>query len=83
MNFDQAKAFLENWGLHFDTEGGYSTNIPYPQPYQKMRNDAVKIGGESFSKFVGSITDTTDGESYLALHDWKEIQVAWESYNHV
>jgi hypothetical protein len=77
MNFQAVKEFLESWGLHFDTPGGESSTVPYPAVYHRVRVDATQVGGEKLSKFVGRITDTTDGETYLAANSWKDIEEAW------
>lgn len=77
MNFQDVKKFLESWGLHFDTPYGESNDIPYPQVYLRVRDDAIKVGGDKLSKFVGQITDTTDSRTYLTPSSWQEIEAAW------
>ena len=77
--FDNVKEFLTSWGLHFDTPEGESNDIPYPQVYERMKTDAGDVGGDKLQKFVSSITDTTDGRTYLVPDNWEEIEEAWES----
>jgi rubrerythrin len=75
MTFQDIQKFLESWGLHFDTEHGYSTTIPYPQVFQRMMEDAQKELGIKGHNIVMSITDTMDGETYIAydsLEDFEE-----------
>lgn len=77
LNFEEVKAFLESWGLHFDTPDGYS-DIPYPQVYERMKTDAGNVGGSQLQKFISCNTDTTDGRTYLCALSWEEVQEAWE-----
>lgn len=72
--------FLESWGLHFDTPTGDSNDIPYPEVYVRMKLDASDVGGDKLSKFVSSITDTTDGRTYLTPTSWSEVTAAWETF---
>lgn len=76
---DNVREFLESWGLHFDTPDGDSSNIPYPQVYERMRRDAGDVGGIELQRFVSRITDTTDGETYLTVESWEELAEAWDS----
>ena len=80
LNATAVKLFLESWGLHFDTPDGESTDIPYPQIYGRMKDDALETGGEKLSKFVSSITGTVDGRTYLVPNTWVEIDEAWKSF---
>lgn len=77
----QVQEFLTSWGLHFDTPDGDSTNIPYPQIYDRMQEDAGYDGGEKLKRFISSITDTTDGQTYLTVSDWNEMNDAWFAFN--
>jgi len=79
MDFSDVKEFLTSWGLHFDTPNGDSNDIPYPQVYERMRADAGDVGGDKLQKFVSSITDTTDGRTYLKPFSWEEVEEAWDS----
>jgi len=81
LQFQHVKDFLESWGLHFDTPDGESTNIPYPQVYERMRGDLrahFKNNHVLVGRFISRITDTTDGETYLAANTWGEIERSWE-----
>jgi hypothetical protein len=77
--FENVKEFLTSWGLHFDTPNGDSNDIPYPQVYERMREDAGDVGGVELQTFISSITDTTDSRTYLKPFSWDEIQKAWEA----
>lgn len=73
--------------MHFDTPDGESTNIPYPQVYERMRADVINIPQikldvevNLIKKFISRITDTTDGETYLTCHTWPEIEDAWNTH---
>lgn len=79
FTFENVKEFLTSWGLHFDTPNGDSNDIPYPQVYERMRVDAGDVGGVELQTFISSITDTTDGRTYLKPFNWDEIQKDWES----
>lgn len=81
LTSDNVKEFLESWGLHFDTPTGDSSDIPYPWVYVRMKDDALKIGGDKLSKFVSRITDTTDSCTYLTPTSWEEVSAAWETFN--
>lgn len=86
MEFKDVRAFLESWGLTFDTPDEDSSNIPYPAVYNRMCDDAIKVGGDELRKFISRITDTTDGETYLCTDNigedgWHEIEIAWEGRN--
>jgi len=73
LSFTNIKAFLESWGLHYDTPDGESNEIPYPQVYTRMQLDAGNMGGSELQQFISHITDTTDGKTYLVPGDWDEI----------
>lgn len=79
MDFSNVKEFLTSWGLHYDTPNGDSNDIPYPHVYERMRFDAGDVGGPELQMFVSSITDTTDGRTYLKPFNWDEIQKIWEA----
>lgn len=78
MNFSAVRAFLESWGLGFDTPDGESSTIPYPAVYHRMQREAKKVGGEELSEFVSRITDTTDSQTYICFDSWDEMR---EFYN--
>lgn len=78
MNFSGVKAFLESWGLGFDTPDGESSNIPYPAVYHRMQVDAKSVGGEELSNVISRMTDTTDSQTYLTAEDWDEIEEAYD-----
>ncbi len=78
FTFVNVKEFLTSWGLHFDTPNGDSNDIPYPHVYERMRVDAGDVGGDKLQKFVSSITDTTDGRTYLKPFTWKEVEEVWD-----
>lgn len=80
MISQQVQDFLTSWGLHFDTPDGESTNIPYPQIYDRMQEDAGHEGGLKLKRFISSITDTTDGQTYLTVVDWNEMTDAWFAF---
>ena len=77
MTFQKLKEFMESWALHFDTPNGDSNDIPYPEVYDRMRDDADKVLGKKASNFIGSITDTTDGRTYLTPCSWEEIETLY------
>lgn len=77
MNFSAVRAFLESWGLSFDTPDGESSTIPYPAIYTRMQKEAKKVGGEELSNFVSRVTDTTDSQTYLSADCWEEIRAAY------
>ena len=80
MTFDRVKDFLESWGLHFETnDEECSTTIPWPQVYSRMCDDAIKVGGMELRSFIGHITDTMEGKTYLAYGDWEEIEEQWDN----
>jgi hypothetical protein len=79
FSFSNVKEFLTSWGLHFDTPNGDSNDIPYPQVYERMKEDAGDVGGDKLQQFVSSITDTTDSRTYLKPFSWKDIEEAWEA----
>ena len=80
LNTKQVQEFLTSWGLHFDTPTGDSTNIPYPQIYERMKEDAHYEGGKKLQRFISCNTDTTDGETYLTLTSWNEVAAAWNDF---
>jgi hypothetical protein len=79
MNFSKVKEFLISWGLHYDTPNGDSNDIPYPQVYERMMMDTENVDEEGLDDFISSITDTTDGRTYLKPVSWKEVQKACEA----
>ncbi len=79
FTFENVKEFLTSWGLHFDTPNEESNDIPYPQVYERMKTDAGDVGGDKLQKFVSTITDTTDGRTYLTPDTWEEVEEAWEA----
>jgi hypothetical protein len=89
MTFKQVKEFLVSWGMHFDTPEKDSSTIPYPQVYGRMKDDATndlyKAGrsvkdGERLAQFISRITDTTDGQTYLNLPNWTEVEKVWKAF---
>lgn len=74
---EQVEEFLTSWGLHFDTEYGDSSSISYDYIYPRMCVDAQRCGGDKLRKFVSSITDTTDGETYLCVSSFSELRDVW------
>jgi hypothetical protein len=81
LNTTAVKLFLESWGLHYDTYNNLSNDIPYPQIYERMQNDALETGGKKLSDFIGAITITMDGRTRLTLLDWAEIDELWEKFS--
>jgi hypothetical protein len=84
--FKQVREFLESWGLSYDTPDGDSSTIPYPAVYERMCDDAIKVGGQELRTFIGRMTDTTDSQTYLCTDNvgeagWHEIEIAWEGRN--
>ena len=79
MQFQQVRDFLESWGLGFETPCGDSSTIPYPAVYARMQDDALKVGGKQLSKFISSITDTIESQTYLEYTDWDEIEIEWDN----
>jgi hypothetical protein len=83
MNFSAVRAFLESWGLGFDTPDGDSSTIPYPAVFNRMKKEANRIGGDELSVFVSRVTDTTDSQTYLSADCWEEIRAAYnQHYSH-
>lgn len=80
MNFSGVRAFLESWGLGFDTPDGESSTIPYPPVYHRMQSEAKKVGGEELSRFISRVTDTTDSQTYLSADSWDEIRSAYNQH---
>lgn len=78
FTFENVKEFLTSWGLHYDTPNGESNDIPYPQVYERMRVDASDVASDELLNFISSITDTTDGRTYLIPKTWVGVQTAWE-----
>jgi len=66
--------------MHFDTPDQESSNIPYPQVYERMKSDAREVGGEKLARFVSRITDTTDGQTYLTADSWSGITKLWNKF---
>ena len=79
LTFQNVKDFLVSWGMHFDSRDGESTNIPYPQVYERMKEDAGDVGGSELQRFISRITDTTDGETYLVPESWDYIEEFWNT----
>jgi len=79
MNFQQVREFLESWGLGFDTPTGDSSTIPYPSVYHRMRIDAEAQYGYELSKFISSITNTMESQTYLAYDNWAAVEIDWNN----
>lgn len=79
FTFTNVKEFLTSWGLHFDTPNGDSNDIPYPHVYERMKTDAGDVGGDKLQLFVSTITDTTDGRTYLKPMSWHEVEIRWNN----
>lgn len=82
MNFHDVSSFFESWGLHFDSQDGDSTDIPYPQVYERMRLDAKSKDNDLY-EFAGLICQTTDGRTYLNVCSIEELEQEWFYYSSI
>lgn len=73
MTFQDVQKFLKSWGLDPTTE----SNIPYPEVYTRMCNEAYEVGGDKLEAYISSITDTTDSQTYIALETWLACEQYW------
>ena len=85
IEFQQVRDFLTSWGMHFDTPEKDSTTIPYPQVYGRMRADvgnvwASPVDIREMLRFISRITDTTDGQTYLVVDSWDEMENFFDSF---
>ncbi len=80
LPFEQVQEFLESWGIHF--YDGHATSIPY-QKYRDMLDDAARVGGNIFYKFIGLITATKDERGYVPYPGWEQVQWVYTSWLNV
>ncbi len=86
MKFIDVKEFLTSWGLHFDTPTWESNDIPFPQVYDRMMSDAIRVGAQlksknNFSYFIALETNVAYCRAHLRAENWNDLKKAWKKFN--
>ena len=76
MTSEQFVDYLRSWGLHFDTEDGESSEIPY-----EILGRITSECDPTLARNIIRATNTTDGNTYLRASSQSELEANFVEWN--
>lgn len=73
--------FCRAWNLDINLEDGRDNELPGPL-FDRMLDDAERVGGESFLLFIQTVTDSSpDGAIvFLSAKSWEQLGDRWAAW---
>jgi hypothetical protein len=73
LNSQEVISFFKSWGLDAEDD---NASIP-GEVYNRMVQEASKVGGMSLRVICTRLIDAVDDEFYLSTDSWEEVTTAY------